>query len=419
MTSIKNILSLKEPNIKHETNKYKTSQRTVKKSYEWIAFGDDEPHCWAPWRVLKVDIFGQTLSCCGFFEKLPEFEWPTAKEFHSEEGMWNHPVMQHLRGSLRTEDELPFCTFCKNNDKRHPDSLEKKNLAASQSSDILQRIYDESAEFEFKGSLTEVQGTLTDYQIHLPDRNNVVLKPFKRSLLQYRRFLRIRGFRNIGSVLQLGVGAGAYSPFLAEVNDSLTITDFKIGRIKNVSGILRKLNFDNFNEFNITNIDDLKNIDQQFDGIWIDGEWFSQYGRSNTLNAINLILKPGAIIYVAGAKSLGHLVKKAIQTKSNNELEAVLSIIEKGPIYGGQNSYLNADSLIKTLSPFGLSLDRSRPALSRYIGTSRSRNLSQWNDTSELTRLLRNEKYRSKVNSNPNQLDGLVECVSFTMQKKS
>jgi len=95
--------------------------------------------CWSPWRMLKIYIRARAQVCCSFAHKLPKFGWPTAKQFHDESEMWNHPYMQHMRRTIGKEDELPFCKICRETDKRDVRNADVRRDAMRETQRIAER----------------------------------------------------------------------------------------------------------------------------------------------------------------------------------------------------------------------------------------------------------------------------------------
>jgi hypothetical protein len=388
-------------------------QRTKRRSYEWITFGDDDVVCWAPWRVLRVDVFGRTQNCCGFFERMPDFEWPSARDFHKETGMWNHPVVQRLRSTMGTPDELPFCTLCKEEDKRHPDLAAAKRDAAIRSRDVFQEVYDRAAPFRFRGGVDRVTGDLRSWTVAsrlFPEKS---LQPFRSNKLVYRRLVRRSGFWNLGHVLLMGVQTGSMTPFLAEANESLTLADLIRGRLRNNADILHALEFGEAATTLLTDPCTLPWQPDTFDGVWLDGSWLSRFGRLQMLKELRRVVRRGAPLHVSAALGIGPLVRQAVAAATQEEARATIDVIGKGPGFAGIGGFMSAETLVAALKGSGFDLDRSHPALTRYNGRTKA-GTDDWSNHWSVAQLLSDESYRSALKAQPERLKGIVERVSFT-----
>lgn len=387
-------------------------ERTERRSYEWLRFEEGEnPICWSPWRVLKVDIFGRTQHCCGFFEKLPAFEWPSAREFHAETGLWNGPHAQYLRRTMGTSAELPFCTFCKTDDRRHPGSAHIKAQTSLDSSRAFQRIYDKNAPFPFRGRLSDLPEDIRNWTIPAPTNPERVLRPFSQDRLFFRRFARIWGFWQAGRVLQIGVGGGAWAPFLAEANTSLDIADRIPGRLINAMAICDALGLDNVSATRHGDIP-LSYEDAGFDAIWLSGTQLSGQGRAPVLEEMRRLLRPGGRLMVIGAPGVAQLVRRAQFAVSDEEAERLATRIEQGPADPGPDNYFNTATLIRVLKPFRLQLTQARPALTRYAN-GRGSTDETGVDYPELAARVRQARAQ-RSNTDLSTLPGMAETVSFT-----
>lgn len=388
-------------------------QRTARRSFEWIAFEDRDPVCWSPWRVLKVDVFGRTQNCCGFFEKMPEFEWPSARDFHKESGMWNHPVVQKLRSSMGTADELPFCTLCKEDDKRHPDAAPAKRDASIRSGAVFQEIYDRTAPFRFRGDIDKLTGELRSWTAASRLYPDVSLRPFRSSKLAYRRLVRTRGFWNLGRVLLMGVQSGSMAPFLAEANENLALADLSKGRLRNTADILHALGFGEAPTALLTDLCTLPWEPHTFDGVWLDGSWLSRFGRLAMLKELRRVMRSGAPVYVSGAPGIAPLVRRAVAAETQEEARATIDLIGKGPSYTGIDGFMSAETLVAALKGSGFGLDRRRPALSLRNGQTKT-GTDDWDNHWSVAQLLSDDSYRSALKAQPERLRGIVERVNFT-----
>ena len=388
--------------------------RPERRSYEWIPFGDKDPLCWAPWRVLKVDIFGRTQNCCGFFEKLPEFDWPSARDFHKETGMWNHPLVQQLRTTMGTADELPFCTFCKEDDKRHPDAAAAKRQSSIQSGAVFQQIYDRTAPFTFRGDIDKLPEDLATWSAPSRTYPGTTLRPFRNNKLFYRRLVRTRGFWNLGHVLIMGVLAGSMAPFLAEANEQLTLADLSKGRLRKNADLLQALGLGDPEMALIA--DPRSHLPWEaevFDGVWLDGSWLYRFGRLDVLKELRRVTRRGAPVYVSGAPGLGFLVQQAIAAPTQDEAGPIIEAIGKGPTFKGIGGFMSAETLVAALRGSGFGLDRRRPALSLYHDGIKSGS-EDWSSHWLVAERLSDESHRLALRAAPDRLRGLVDRVSFT-----
>ena len=385
-------------------------------SYEWIRFAarGQPAFCWAPWRMLKIDIFERTLICCNFFGKLPTFDWPSAAQFHEQSRMWNHPFMQHLRQTMDTPEELPYCTFCKTMDKRHLANTEIKEKAREESIKIYNLILDKNEKVTFNGTIDQLDQQLDTFSVQIGNVAKREHRPFSRNKGFYRRLVRQKGFIGLGHVLQIGASGGAITPFLAEAGNQLTLLDDSSQALKRLSNISTSLGL-NINTVLTSQLPfDFK--DHAFDGIWLDGKWLGLLGRTDLLTELRRILKPSGRLHVSQAPAVGQRVLELLEQPS--KLDAIHPIIEQGPDYTGQGNFFSTAKLLDILDDVGFETDRTLPSQPIRIG-SRSNKLPPIGRGHKVIALrLQNPKYLEKLCQDQSPLDGLERFISFTAMPK-
>jgi SAM-dependent methyltransferase len=339
-------------------------QRNERRSYEWIPFEGQSAICWAPWRVLKVDIFGKTQNCCGFFEKMAEFDWPTAKTFHRLDGMWNHETYRHLRKTMGKPDELPFCTFCKEDDKRHPDAAASKRDASIRSGLVMQEIYDRTAPFQFRGTLSGIDGDLSEWATSLSLFPAVQIAPFRRDKLHYRRMVRTRGFWDLGRVVVFGVSNGAVAAFLAEANSEVILADPSLGRLRSCTDVLKALSMEVHASIRLKDDPGLELDANSVDGVWIDGPTLGRFGFGPVLAEVRRVLKRGGRLAIHGAHGVGELLRTAARTGD----AGIADLIEDASRHDGPGGFVDTENIVARLRRARFNLDRARPPLIRYLG---------------------------------------------------
>lgn len=274
---------------------------------------DREPFCSRPWRTLKVTMTGQTKICCDFFTRLPDFDWPTAQDFHRPDGMWNHPFMQHLRRTMGTQEEVPFCTLCLTKDKRSPEHRGARAEAKAESLEVYRSFEDVAAAPRYRGTLDEHE-PLEDFSIPRP--NHAPLRPFRRSLADYRRVVRGQGLFGRGRVLQVGAPAPAMAVFHAEANDDLVVTDLDVRALARVRALCAPFGLEPTTAA-LAADGALPVDDRAFDAAWLDGSLLQRIDRQRLLAEIARALREDGTVYVhrapgpAPVKDLRHLLQRS------------------------------------------------------------------------------------------------------------
>lgn len=335
----------------------KAEVETSGRSYEWAMFAKDglEPKCWAPWRALKIDTFDKTLVCCNFFRKLPGFTWPDAREFHAPHHMWNHPYMVHLRSTMGTKDEVPFCTLCLQSDKRHLANAEAKKIASRASNATYARIMRAHEGRQTHGQIDEISGDIRRWRLPGVDR---VL--FKADEGHYRSVLAKFGF--VGNAHVLHAGANwhtlGFSLFLAEDNDHVTVLS-RASEIPSLRDAAKALGFANMTFLP----DDAALHDNGFDALWMEQRAYEALTRKGALDFAARVLGPGGRLRVRNARGIGQNVLDVLDGAP--DAEAALAALEAGVKHKGSHAYLTQDSTMLVLKLHGLMIDKTRPPSGR------------------------------------------------------
>ena len=378
----------------------RADQPRVSREFVKLQVRNLEPMCWAPWRGIKVDTFSRTKVCSLFAHHLPEFDWPTAKEFHKETGMWNHPFMQHMRSGMGNSRELPFCTFCKTKDKRDPALSEEKRNAVDAQRAIFQEFLEKAGSAGFVGGIDAIDD-LVNWSVTVPGAGRLLARPFNNDKNTYRKHVRRRGFVGLGNVLYLGCQWAGYAPFLAECGNALTVADLKPRSLQIVRAVLEGLDLPDAQYHRVMNPASLPFADSIFDGVWLDGRWLSTHGRKLVLLELKRVLKPGGRLCAIRAVGAGAAIASA-------ETEEAIEAIAKGPAYDGAGSFLTAEQVGQLLTAYGLVTVKTLPPETIWYGAAPRFRADR--DFSAIAQVLRNAVLAGGLRP---ALDGMERHISF------
>ncbi|WP_444935893.1 radical SAM protein [Microbulbifer sp. JMSA004] len=383
----------------------------VSLSYEWSIFDRQNlvPVCWAPWRALKINIFSQTQVCCNFFRKLPSFKWTNAKSFHNEENMWNHPYMQHLRATMGTPEEVPYCTLCKATDKRHLKNDDEKRSAMQTSQKTYYEIISGLSGIKPQGRFDEIESPLYRWEISssLPDKRTV--SPYSKELSYYRYAIFQHGFHNVGRVLIFARVPAIWAPFLAEVNEFVHILTPLHGQSLIVQDILQTLDFDNYKltVFEDQSLEDNSAHPDLYDAIWLDGMIFESYNRDDILFGLRKRLKKGGKLRVIQAPGIGKLAD--IILSNGKDSQQHLETLRSGVQFSGKGSFFTQSGVLSMLKKYDLSLNKMMPPSGSRMTV--SENTEKISETEFIEKL---EHFICGSGANPEKyLAGMDRTVSF------
>lgn len=379
-------------------------------------------YCTAAWDRLNIDAFSRTKICCSYFERMPTFNWPTMEEFHSEHGMWNHPFMQHLRSTMGRDEEVPFCSLCQGRYDRNRPIAKVKSEVILESQKILQDIYDENVDFQFKGKLSELKNEeLPNWETNYSKRTEVVLTPFKNERHIYRRMIRMKGFWDLGQVLQIGSGQGAITPFLAEANDKVFLLDKEPSHLMRASDIYTALSIKNCVNLQVNNVNKLELEDAQLNGIWTDSEWIWQNGNELVLSEMRRVLQEKGRLHCSNAPSIGRIVERIVDCENVEDINSLIEVLEEGSLHNGKFIYFSMTNLLPTLRSLGFNTDRSRPPQSKFIGGKSVERGWLGNNIKEIVQKLKAPNTIDQIKNDHSLLNGLEHSISFEAiaEKKS
>ncbi len=339
-----------------------SAARAAGVSHEFIQYHNAgmESVCWAPWRMLKVDIRSRTSVCCSFAHKLPKFDWPTARTFHDEAGMWNHPYMQHMRRTMGKDDELPFCKVCRETDKRDVRNLTTRREAMHATQTIYNGMLETIAAKNAKGAVDLYVLNPSAFEARLTTKvNAAVMHSVTQGRLTQRKLLRARSFDTCRRILQIGALNGAVTPFLAETAESVTLVADHSRGLERVRGIADVLGFDNIQFLTVPDMSAFPFDDGAFDGIWLDGQILSLIGRSVLLAEISRMLAPNGRVCAVRCLGPGGLIEHVVDGHIRRiDAEAALA---GGVPYGGRGSFMTSITVLDALKESGLVSDRTSP----------------------------------------------------------
>ena len=366
----------------HETAGEESAATDVSREFLDDVAQGREPFCPRPWRTLKVTMTGQTKICCDFFTRLPDFDWPAAKDFHRPDGMWNHSFMQHLRRTMGMPDEVPYCTLCLTKDKRSPAHSEQR-ADARRTSVAIYRTFEEAALAEcYHGSLG-THDRLPEFV--LPVENGKGLRPFARDAGHYRRFIRSRHLLQRGRVLQVGASAPAMSAFLAEGNDHLTISDQNQRELGQARDVCTSFDL----ESHPVRADPHATLpfgDDEFDAAFVEGPTLHRTDRGRLLAEVGRVVRAGGTVHLHRAPAAGALLQRATQAKGD-ELEQILAVLAAGTAHDGIFNFVTGNDLRRIAQRCGLRLDVSTRASQHWLPPAIENSLRHESAEPELQRL--------------------------------
>jgi SAM-dependent methyltransferase len=368
-----------------------------------------EPFCWSPWRMLKVDIRSRTMVCCNFAHKLPEFEWPSARDFHKETGMWNHPFMQHMRAGMGKASELPYCTLCRTKDKRDPKNFALRERAMKETQLLFERIVE-----AISPSCEAIPEKLTEWA-HSLRPSGAAIKLFAKERIYYRRIVRTRRFHGLERVLQVGSWNGTITPFLAEKNHDLTVLDDSPRRLAKVNEVTRAFALNNVTTIQTENYCALPFASQSFDGVWLDGRLLSRLGRAVMLQEAFRLLAPGGRLQVNQGLGPAGLVEAA----SNGTIDVAIAsaALRRGPAYDGPGAFLTSATVLAAVKLTGFVSDRANPPAVTRLGENAEMPSMQDADFAALAAEVNEPSFLQWVRTDSTRLKGLDRFISFTLIK--
>jgi SAM-dependent methyltransferase len=312
-----------------------------------------DPFCTRPWKVLKVTLANHTKVCCDFFTLLPEFKWPSAKDFHRPDQMWNHPFMQHMRKTMGTLDEVPYCTLCQTKDKRSLRYVDQRAETKRASLELFRRFEDEALADTYRGSINAWKGRLVEFVEQLgPGRQS---RPFAKEEAFYRRAIRAHNFSERGRILLLGAPSPVFAPFLAEVNENLTIADSVVRRAERAANLCRAFHLEP-KLAEVTGDAPYPFDDGAFDAVWIDGRMLHESDRQHLFGEVRRVLGPNGTLHVQAAPGPGELLRAALAA-DDDTFGSLLAALKAGPRRDASHNFFTGQDLRRILRRLGLRLE--------------------------------------------------------------
>ncbi|HMN71963.1 MAG TPA: class I SAM-dependent methyltransferase [Rhodoblastus sp.] len=366
---------------------------------------------------MKVNLFRETKICCSFFTKLPQFDWPSAKEFHDPGGMWNHPFMQHMRRTMRTRDEVPYCTLCMDMDKRDPTNKELLDTAIRKSLEIFRELQPTR---RVNGRIDEIETPLprwTMFEIDPLSNEILELKPFSNEKHEYREAIHKFGFEGLSDVLLItdnvfrpnavGMASHVIAPFLAESNARLS-----------VAGASRAFAARLCAEFGLdahpvdgTIGEPLPFADHSLDAIWMHGKLLAQTNFKTALHEFRRVLRPGGLLHVRRAPGIGAQLRIAMRDTRLGD--GLWSRIRRGQIQDGDVAWFSRRNLDAMLAQGGFSIDRLHPLTVQAKKADALRMGLAELPAADFAQRLTQEQLRVELRANPALVDGLEEFITF------
>jgi SAM-dependent methyltransferase len=371
--------------------------------------------CWSPWRMLKVDIRSRTMVCCNFAQKLPTFEWPTAKEFHEETGMWNHPFMQYMREGMAKPSEVPYCTLCRTKDKRDIKNFDLRKRAMKETQLLFERIVEAFSSRDLAGPVDAIPEKLTEWS-HRLRPHAAPIKLFLKDRLYYRRLVRTRGFCDLPHVLQVGSWNGTITPFLAERNGHVTIVDDSFRALTKATAVAHAFARDNVTAVQTKDVAALPFTEGSFDGVWLDGRLLSQMGRRSLLAEIFRLLAPGGRLQVNQCLGPGGLIEAA--ANGTVAIDMASAALREGPGYDGPAGFLTLGTVLAAVKSTGFVSDKvNPPAAARFAADSSAESKRDEKKLATLATRISDHSFLDTVRDDNTSLSGLERFLSFTLIK--
>ncbi len=379
-------------------------------SREWMKGAPGKvPFCEWPWNDLFVNLSNETRICCSFFTKLEPFEWPSARDFHKETGMWNHPFMQHMRSKMGTADEVPYCTACLTLDKRDPANRAAVAEAKKESLKVYRRLQTRQP---VRGTIDAITIPLSEWQMEIPGGSRTrVIRPFRLDKHHYRTVVQRFRFCDRKKVLLAAPNRDWLAPFLAEMNDEVVIADLDARTSRNAPLVCRALGMDNVSAREGTEAGPLPFEDASFDAIWIHGGILAAARDVALLPELRRILMPKGTLHVHEFPCIGRLIERFVAGDLSKA--GFITHLAPGPRLEGPDAYMFRQSLQTALVKAGLSLDKAVvPGLARYKSERKARPFAELG-AREMMERLRAPQVLDGLRNDPEALAGMEKFVSF------
>ena len=313
--------------------------------------------------------------------------------------------MQHLRRTLGTPEEVPYCHLCLTADKRAPEHAERRKQAREDSLRLYNELDDLAHERRCRGSLKDYEGRLEDFVLHVGPEAKT--KPFRADRFHYRRHIRRRGFDGRKHVMMFGCAVPTFAPFLAESCEELLVADLSPALIKRAVALCEA--------FDLTAtplpVEDglrLALEDGAVDGVWVNGPALAAAGEPALLHELARVLVPEGILHVQKAPSIGQAARILAGESDPAEREKYEALVKQSKKGADHVRFFESASLRAKLSRFNLKLDLNLPiATVKRAATEKDR---------AVLPQLRAEDSQAQVQSSPDAM--IEEFVSFTATRR-
>ncbi len=334
--------------------------RDVSKEYHYPAFDAREPFCLRPWRVLKVDMDRSTLICNGNFGRLPKFGFPTAREFHRADGMWNHPFLQHVRKTRGTGEQVPFCTLCLTADKRHPEHAQRRKRAMDESRALFRRLDTEWRNDLLAERRNEAPAVVSrdEAVVTPPQPQAPVAAPQDRDTrANFRSLVHARGFIGAGRVLMFGLEHFGFAPFLAEGGESLTLADTSVEAVRRVAQYCRRRG-SSVQTATVYPGRPFSFADGHFDRIWVDGASLCAEDADMWWPELARIVSPSGSIFVHRAPALGAFLLAMTNEAEPGQRQKLRAMLQQGLGKQAPVRFMPSRDLLLLLHRHDMAVDR-------------------------------------------------------------
>jgi SAM-dependent methyltransferase len=314
------------------------------------------------------------------------------------------------------KDELPFCTICRESDKRDNKNADARREAMRTTQDIYNGFLERIEAARARGSVERYATDPGAFVVRLSaEVNATVLQPIVRQRSSFRKLTRTRGFAQCERVLQIGSLNGGVTPYLAESAAVVTVVDFRRSALDRIQGIAHALGFDNVKVTLIQSAAALPFDDASFDGIWLNGRLLTLAGRRLVLSEARRLLAPGGRVSAVQCLGPGGVIEQV----ANGRLGAAdaAAAFAGGVAFDRRGSFMTSITVLAALKGSGLVSDRERPpAGTRFDGDPGAPNLRT--DFADLARYLEPGNRPAGFFNKTEALHGVERFVAFTATKE-
>lgn len=207
----------------------------------------------------------------------------------------------------------------------------------------------------------------------------------------------------------LGCARNAMAPFLAECGNTLTVIDVRPSRLTDWRFTCEALAVPQVEWIAGDDPSSLPIESGTVDGAWVDGEWFSRFGREAGFAALRGWLKPGGRLHVHGAAGPAAVIERIV----GGDIEAI-DHFARGLSYEGPGGFFDLDLLVKILKAKRFAPDANLPPTVRRIADNSAVEPALGRDYAAIAERLRDPAFRESIRSQPDLLRGFERIIHFS-----